>query len=115
MDISRLYSTLRYVGECLDSYRFNEAANSIYEFFWHGFCDWYIEIAKRSLDEKTTQVILYKVLEKSLRMLHPFMPFVTEEVWQTLPREKDSAFDSIMSQRSEEHTSELQSQFHLLF
>lgn len=96
--LSRFYSTLGYVGECLDSYRFNEAANAIYEFIWHEFCDWYIEIAKASISEKTSQVILYKVLEKSLRMLHPFMPFITETIWQKIPHEKDRAGDTIMLQ-----------------
>ena len=95
--LSRFYSTLETVGKCLDEYRFNEAANAIYEFLWHEFCDWYIEIAKISLNEKTTQIILYKVLEKSLRMLHPFMPFVTEEIWQKLPREKEAAPSIIIS------------------
>jgi len=89
--LSRLYSTLDYVTKCLDAYKFNEAANSIYEFIWHEFCDWYIEIAKVSLTDKSSQIILYKVLEKSLRMLHPFMPFITEEVWQRLPHKGDGA------------------------
>jgi valyl-tRNA synthetase len=93
--LSRLYSTLKYVGECLDAYKFNEAANAIYEFIWHELCDWYIEIAKSSIGEKSSQVILYKVLEKSLRILHPFMPFITEEIWQRLPRE-GAGPDSIM-------------------
>lgn len=88
--LSRLYSLLSYVTKSLDEYKFNEAAGAIYEFFWHEFCDWYVEIAKLSIEKSSTQVILYKVLEKSLRMLHPFMPFVTEEVWQNLPREGDS-------------------------
>ena len=96
--LSRFYSTLRSVEKCLDEYKFNEAANAIYEFFWHEFCDWYIEIVKLSIEKKTTQIILYKVLEKSLRMLHPFMPFVTEEIWQKLPREKGRQGDSIMAQ-----------------
>ncbi len=97
--LSRFYSTLGYVTECLDEYKFNEAANSIYEFLWHEFCDWYIEIAKVGIGEKSSQVILYKVLEKSLRMLHPFMPFVTEEIWQKLPREKEAEAASIMLQK----------------
>ncbi len=96
--LSRFYSTLAYVTECLGEYKFNEAANSIYEFLWHEFCDWYIETAKVTINEKSSQVILYKVLEKSLRMLHPVMPFVTEEIWQKLPREKAAA-DSIMIQK----------------
>ncbi len=94
--LSRFYSTLHYVGECLDQYRFNEAANAIYEFIWHEFCDWYIETAKTTIGRAASQVILYKVLEKSLRMLHPFMPFITEEIWQKLPRSKDVAAESIM-------------------
>jgi valyl-tRNA synthetase len=97
--LSRFYSTLAYVTECLDEYKFNEAANSIYEFIWHEFCDWYIEIAKVTISEKSSQIILYKVLEKSLRMLHPVMPFVTEEIWQKLPREKEAVTDSIMVQK----------------
>lgn len=96
--LSRLYSTIKHVEKCLDEYKFNDAANSIYEFVWHEFCDWYIEIAKASIDEETTQIILYKVLEKSLRMLHPLMPFITEEIWQRLPRSKDAKGDSIMIQ-----------------
>ncbi len=96
--LSRFYSTLFYVGKCLDQYKFNEAANAIYEFIWHEFCDWYIEIAKSTITEKSSQVILYKVLEKSLRMLHPVMPFVTEEIWQKLPPE-DKGTDSIMMQK----------------
>lgn len=96
--LSRFYTTLGYVTKCLDEYKFNEAANSIYEFFWHEFCDWYIEMVKLSINEKRTQVILYKVLEKSLRMLHPFMPFVTEEIWQKLPREYSEGAGSIMVQ-----------------
>ncbi|HPM42495.1 MAG TPA: valine--tRNA ligase [Candidatus Omnitrophota bacterium] len=96
--LSRFYSTLAYVQECLDQFKFNEAANAIYEFVWHEFCDWYIEIAKSTMDDKTSQIILYKMLEKSLRMLHPFMPFITEEIWQRLPKEKGRPADSIMLQ-----------------
>jgi valyl-tRNA synthetase len=96
--LSRFYSTLVAVERSIASYRFNEAANAVYEFFWHEFCDWYIETAKSSLAERRTQVILYKVLEKSLRMLHPFMPFVTEEIWRRFPHEADHEGDSIMVQ-----------------
>ena len=96
--LSRLYSNLSDVERCLGEYKFNEAANIIYEFIWHEFCDWYIEISKSAITEKSVQVVLYKVLEKSLRMLHPFMPFITEEIWQKLPRKNDAADDSIMIQ-----------------
>ncbi len=88
--LSRFYQTLKDVGDSLDNYKINEAAKLIYEFFWHEFCDWYLELAKSTFQTKETQVVLYKVLEKSLRMLHPFMPFITEEVWQALPHEGDS-------------------------
>lgn len=96
--LSRFYSTLGYVTQCLDEYKFNEAANAIYGFLWHEFCDWYIETAKLTIGEKSSQVILYKILEKSLRMLHPFMPFITEEIWRKLPRPAGADGDSIMIQ-----------------
>ncbi|MDD5116576.1 MAG: class I tRNA ligase family protein, partial [Candidatus Omnitrophica bacterium] len=83
--ISRLYSTLKKTTEDLDAYRFNEAANNLYSFFWHEFCDWYLELIKPRINEKQTQLIMYKVLEKTLRAIHPFMPFVTEEIWHRLP------------------------------
>ncbi len=95
--LSRFYSTLDNVTKSLDNFRFNDAAKTIYEFFWHEFCDWYIELAKPILvnskqltvdskkQKETTQIILYKVLEKTLRVLHPTMPFITEEIWQNLP------------------------------
>jgi valyl-tRNA synthetase len=73
------------LNKALSLFRFNEAANLIYEFFWHQFCDWYVEIAKLSISDPNTQVVLFKVLEKSLRILHPIMPFISEEIWQKLP------------------------------
>ncbi|UCB57530.1 MAG: valine--tRNA ligase [Candidatus Omnitrophota bacterium] len=88
--LSRFYQTLDNVTKSLDNFRFNDAAKSCYEFFWHEFCDWYIELAKKTISSKQTQLVLYKVLEKTLRMLHPFMPFITEEVWQSLPHEGKS-------------------------
>jgi len=88
--LSNLYTTLEDLNEALDVYKFNEAANILYDFIWHKYCDWYLEIAKSRIKEKNTQIILYKVLEKSLRMLHPFMPFITEEIWGRLPHKRDS-------------------------
>jgi len=87
--LSRLYSAQKDVTKSLERYRLNEAATRLYEFFWHELCDWYIEFSKLSSQDKTTQVVLYKVLEKTLRMLHPFMPFVTEELWQNLPHQRE--------------------------
>jgi len=76
----------------LKAYRFNEAAKCLYAFVWHEFCDWYLEIIKPMLFGKLGQeaedaalATLYHVLENSLRLLHPLMPFVTEELWQELP------------------------------
>jgi len=80
--LSRLYGTIDRVNKAIDKYRLNEACNLLYEFFWHEFCDWYLEIIKEKFSDKDTQIIAYKVLEKSLRLLHPFMPFMTEEIWQ---------------------------------
>jgi valyl-tRNA synthetase len=75
----------------LDEYRFNDAAETLYHFTWHIFCDWYIELSKPMLEEEsasTTKNILLHVFRKTLEMLHPFIPFVTEEIWQLLPGEK---------------------------
>ena len=93
--LSRLNRTILDVRKTLDDYKFNEAASAIYQFIWHEFCDWYIELIKtRLLDEgrekKISQNILVYVLEKTLRLLHPFMPFITEEIWQQLPHEEES-------------------------
>jgi valyl-tRNA synthetase len=82
--LSRWYSTLKDLNRDLDNYLFNEAANLLYSFFWHEFCDWYLEMIKLDIKNPQTQLVLYKVLEKFLRTLHPFMPFITEEIWQKL-------------------------------
>jgi valyl-tRNA synthetase len=94
---SRLAATTRAVRAALRRYRFNDAASALYQFIWHEFCDWYLEIAKLSLyraeapaDRLRTQHTLVTVLERTLRLLHPFMPFITEELWQQLPREGES-------------------------
>ena len=88
--LSRFYQTLDKVATLLDEYKINEAAKLIYGFFWHEFCDWYLEFAKSTFTNINTQVVMYKVLEKSLRMLHPFMPFISEEIWQLVPHEGES-------------------------
>ena len=82
--------------QLIDAFQFGEAGRQIYEFLWGEFCDWYIEIAKAPLygEDKAavdrTRAILLYVLERTLRLLHPFMPFVTEELWQHLPHEGDA-------------------------
>jgi len=82
--LSRFYSVLRGVNKDLDTYKFNEAANLLYGFFWHEFCDWYLEMIKSDIKHRHNQLVMYKVLEKTIRLMHPFMPFVTEEIWQRL-------------------------------
>jgi valyl-tRNA synthetase len=89
---SRLAATASRVREHLRRYRFNDAASTLYQFIWHEVCDWYLEMAKLSLYRAAdpgrrlrAQHTLVTVLEASLRLLHPFMPFITEELWQRLP------------------------------
>ncbi|MEO8382943.1 MAG: valine--tRNA ligase [Acidobacteriota bacterium] len=90
--LSRLNAVTAEVNEQLSVFRFDEAASACYQFFWHEFCDWYIEMAKPVLlgrhgsdnDRKLAKRVLLEVLDRSLRLLHPFMPFVTEEIWQKL-------------------------------
>jgi len=82
--LSRFYSTLKETDKALNNYNFNEAANLLYAFFWHEFCDWYLEMAKPDIKSSQNQVVMYKVLEKFLRLIHPFMPFISEELWQKL-------------------------------
>ncbi|MBI3636171.1 MAG: valine--tRNA ligase [Candidatus Rokubacteria bacterium] len=100
--VSRLATAIGEVRGDLKKYRFNDAASAVYRFLWHEFCDWYLEMAKVSLyrtdDPGTrarTQHTLVTVLEATLRLLHPFMPFITEELWQRLPRQ-GSVVESIM-------------------
>ena len=88
--LSRYYSTLKEVNKNLDNFKFNEAANLLYAFFWHEFCDWYLELIKPRIKLHQNQVVIYKVLEKFLRTIHPFMPFITEEIWQQLPHQGGS-------------------------
>ena len=90
--LSRLNKTARDVREALGGYQFHEAVQTLYHFFWDDFCDWYIELTKAEVtaDEATPErtaarARLLTVLEQALRLLHPFMPYITEELWQQLP------------------------------
>ena len=90
--LSRYARTVRDVTENLDKFELGEAGRMIYEFIWNEFCDWYIELTKARLYDKenvrarnTALYVLSHVLEGTLRLLHPFMPFITEEIWQKVP------------------------------
>jgi len=90
--LSRSAATSLAVKEGIENYRFNEAASAVYQFVWHEFCDWFIETQKPALYEKqggvrrdTARAVLARVLEDIVIMLHPFMPFVTEEIYHILP------------------------------
>jgi valyl-tRNA synthetase len=90
--VSRLGQVTTEVADALDDYRFNEAAASLYKFVWHEFCDWYLEAIKPALYDKeglgakeSTRAVLWRILRDTLVLLHPFIPFVTEEIWHHLP------------------------------
>jgi len=87
--LSRLNETITLMKQKLEDFEFDQAANAIYHFFWDEFCDWYLEIAKIYLKKEAlntqTQAVLYLVFSEALKLLHPFVPFVTEELWSHLP------------------------------
>ncbi len=93
--LSKLNRTIEAVDKALGQYRFNEAEARVYDFFWHEFCDWYVEIVKPQITgqdagegRQVTEQVLMHVLESSLKLLHPFMPFVTDAVWQNIKERK---------------------------
>jgi len=114
--LSRLSFAAGEIDQSLADYRFNDAANSIYQFIWHELCDWYIEMVKPVLYDEAAdrlpvrQCLLY-ILEKTLRLLHPFMPYVTEEIWQNMPHNGKSIVTAeypanlIRETEAEEHMS----------
>ncbi len=95
--LSRFNCAAGEVTAAMEKYDLGEAARVLYEFIWNEFCDWYIELAKPSLygkeDElrrQTAQYVLWHVLANTMKLLHPFMPFITEEIWQHLPHEGET-------------------------
>lgn len=84
---SRMAKAVSEVVAALEEYKFYEAADKVYHFIWHEFCDWYIELVKPNLQQgnQTSLAVLVDTLDQILRLLHPFMPYVTEEIWQHLP------------------------------
>jgi valyl-tRNA synthetase len=92
--LDRLQETIVQTTGALERYEFAVAANQVYQFVWSGLCDWYIELVKTPLREggeaaARVQRVLIHCLDQALRLLHPFMPFLTEELWQRLPRQKE--------------------------
>ena len=90
--LTKCNNLIKNIRKHMDNYEFNVVGSELYSFIWDGFCDWYIELAKINMNN-TTKSVLYKVLSNIIKMLHPFMPYVTEEIYQMLPI-KDS--ESIM-------------------
>ena len=123
--LSRFYQTVKQTKANIESYGLGEAAKGLYEFIWNDFCDWYIELVKTRLWEDETsqsrlvaQQTLGYVLEGILKLLHPFMPHITEEIWQTLTQAEGKqtlatqAYPKVAEERID---SELETSFNLLF
>jgi len=102
--LSKLNAVVKEVTENMDHYELGVAAQKIYDFIWDDYCDWYIEMTKARLQgedeaaKEQAQRVLCYVLTDILKLLHPFMPFLTEEIWQALPHEKDLAEKFLMLQ-----------------
>ncbi len=120
---ARLASTIDLVNEALKNYRFHEAAQCVYQFFWGDFCDWYIEWVKPELlsaDKKRAVAAwrnLFSAFDAALRLLHPFMPFLTEELWHQLPQRsgaKSIALDSFPEAHANWKNARAQEQFSLI-
>ncbi|MGF7186471.1 valyl-tRNA synthetase [Desulfitispora alkaliphila] len=95
--LSKYNQTIAEVNRLMDNYELGEAGRTLYDFIWNQFCDWYIELAKPRLyghqtevSKYTAQSVLHQVLSGTMTLLHPFMPFITEEIWQCLPHEEES-------------------------
>ncbi|MEZ5494179.1 MAG: valine--tRNA ligase [Pseudomonadales bacterium] len=105
--ISRLQQAEKAVAEAIAQFRFDLATQAVYEFFWNEYCDWYLELSKPVLNDanataaqkKGTRRTLIRVLEASLRLMHPMMPFITEEIWQRVKTLAGAAGSSIMLAR----------------
>ncbi len=104
--ISKLQTTEQDVTAAIEAYRFDHAAQGIYDFIWNNYCDWYLELSKPVLTndnatdaaKRGTRRTLVRVLETILRLTHPFMPFITEEIWQTVAPLAGKSGDTIMNQ-----------------
>jgi len=109
--LSRLNRATKEVNEALEAFRFNDAALTVYKFIWNEYCDWYIELTKSKLadpgsERVAAQNMLIHVLDSALKLLHPFMPFITEEIWQKLPQDGNSIMVSAFPEYREAQTNE---------
>ena len=118
--VSKYNKVVKEVTENLDKYELGIAVSKLYDFIWDAFCDWYIELVKPRLFDKenatakTAQYVLTYVLSNTMKLLHPFMPFITEEIWQHLPHEGESIvissfpkYDEALSFEAEEKQMEI--------
>jgi valyl-tRNA synthetase len=119
--ISRVNGTAEEVSAALEEFRFDAAAAALHRFFWHEFCDWYLEMVKPSLlggeaeAARVARTVLLRTLDRALRLLHPFMPFLTEEIWQNLPHQGDSlVVAAFPAHRPEEHDEEAEREMQFL-
>ena len=115
--LSRLACTTRDVTLALDEYRFNDAAGTVYNFLWHEFCDWHLEASKADLyndadsqRQQTARQVLWRVLHDSLVLLHPFIPFITEEIWHKLPGTQGSIMHAAWPGRQEDTAVQIDAQ-----
>lgn len=119
--LSRLAATIAEVRASLDSYRFNDAASALYQFIWYEFCDWYVEWIKPDLFSKDpgirdqARTVLLQVLETILKLIHPIIPFVTEEIWSVLPGKREMLVTSSYPEVKEHwRNSEVEGQVEML-
>ncbi len=119
--LTRLNNTVKTVRSALDNFDFDIGAKELYKFFWREYCDWYLELSKAELSSnegersKISKKVALTVLDVSLRLLHPFMPFVTEELWHHLPGKKDYIMiSSFPKEISEWHFNEEVAEIELL-
>jgi valyl-tRNA synthetase len=104
--ISRLQKTEQHVAKAMDEYRFDHASQALYEFIWNEYCDWYLELSKPVLNDENTSAeakrgtrrTLVRVLEAVLRLAHPMMPYITEEIWQVVAPKAGKQGDTLMLQ-----------------
>ena len=118
--LSRLNETIAAVNASLEEYRFDQASTHLYQFVWHEFCDWYLELVKPVLqadspEARSTRQTVLDALDTTLRLLHPFMPFLTEEIWQTLPHNGESIVTQPYPEAASEwNDKDIEAQFALL-